>query len=76
MNNIIAKYMNKLFGRIVLAAASSPNAEGESTGALNKAFHSLYQIRLVGKKLKAFNKTLYYIVKYLLFGGIFYLIFF
>lgn len=76
MNNILATWVNKLFGRIVLAAASSPNAEGESTGALNKAFHWLYQIRLVGKKLKVFNKTLYYIVKYLLFGGIFYLIFF
>ena len=76
MNNILATWVNKLFGRIVLAAASSPNAEGESTGVLNKAFHSLYQIRLIGKKLKVFNKTIYYIVKYLLFGGIFYLIFF
>lgn len=76
MNNVFAECINKLFGRIVLAAASSPNTEGESTGLLNKAFHYLYQVRLVGKRLKAFNKTIYYIVKYLLFGWILYLIFF
>ncbi len=76
MNNVIAECMNKIFGRIVLSAAGSRNTGSESTGVLNSAFHYLYQIRLVGKKLKKFNKTLYYIVKYLLFGWIFYLIFF
>lgn len=76
MNNILAEVVNKLFGRIVLTAAGSRNTETESPGLLNKAFQYVYQIRLVGKKLKAYNRTLYYIVKYLLFGWLFYIIFF
>lgn len=76
MNNILAEVVNKLFGRIVLTAAGSRNTETESPGLLNRAFQYVYQIRLVGKKLKAYNRTLYYIVKYLLFGWLFYIIFF
>ena len=76
MNNIFAEVLNKLFGRIVLTAAGSTNTETESPGLLNRAFGYLYQIRLVGKRLKAYNRTLYYIVKYLLFGWLFYIIFF
>lgn len=76
MNNILAEVINKLFGRIVLTAAGSRNTETESPGLLNRAFQYVYQIRLVGKKLKAYNRTLYYIVKYLLFGWLFYIIFF
>ncbi len=76
MNNVVAQYINKLFGRIVLAAASSRNEATESPGLLNQAFHYLYQVRLLGKRLKRFNKRLYYVVKWALFGGIFYLIFF
>ncbi|EKS0535074.1 TPA: lipid A hydroxylase LpxO, partial [Klebsiella pneumoniae] len=34
----------------------------------------IYQIRIVGKRLKKWNKTVYYIVKWLLFGGIAWLI--
>ena len=76
MSNVVAQYVNKLFGRIVLAAASSRNEATDSPGLLNRAFHYLYQVRLLGKRLKRFNKPLYYVVKWALFGGIFYLVFF
>ena len=33
-------------------------------------FGSVYQVRLVGKRMKAWNKRVYYAVKYLLIGGI------
>jgi beta-hydroxylase len=72
----IGKWLNLFFGWFIMAAAASPNVENDRTGNLNKIFKYLYQIRLVGKALKAFNKRLYYGVKYALFLSIFYLIFF
>lgn len=75
MNNIVAECINKLFGRIVLAAAQSRNEKNESTGFFNYLFHYVYQLRLVGKKLKSYNKNIYYIAKYLLFAWLFYVIF-
>ncbi len=76
MNNPIAKWFNRVFGRFVITLASAKNIEGEKLGFLNKAFFYLYQIRRVGKWLKSKNRTFYYTVKYILFGGIFFLIFF
>jgi beta-hydroxylase len=72
----VGKLLNSFFGWFIMAAAASPNMEKDKTGNLNKIFKYLYQIRLVGKSLKAFNKKIYYGVKYALFISIFYLIFF
>ena len=33
-------------------------------------FSSVYQVRLAGKRMKAWNKRIYYVVKYALIGGI------
>lgn len=76
MLNIIGSFFNSFFSWFIVAAAKSPNEEGDRTGNINKVFKYLYQIRIVGKKLKAYNKRLYYGVKYVLFAGIIYLIFF
>ncbi len=58
-----------------MKAASSNNLPNEQVGAINKAFKYLYQIRLIGKSLKAYNKTIYYLVKYFIFIGLLALIF-
>jgi len=58
-----------------MAASQTQNMPGDKVGFLNKIFKYVYQIRLVGKRLKAYNKRLYYAVKYTLFGYLFYLIF-
>ncbi|MGB1272130.1 MAG: hypothetical protein ACPG5T_08655 [Endozoicomonas sp.] len=42
---------------------------------MNKAFLYLYQIRLLGKRIKAWNRTVYYLIKWLLFLGILYALF-
>jgi beta-hydroxylase len=76
MRLIIGRILNRFFGWFIMAAAASPNMNNDKTGNLNKIFKYLYQIRLLGKKIKEFNRTVYYGVKYVLFGGIFYLIFF
>ncbi len=62
-------------GRFLLGAATSPNDTGDRTGGLNHAFAYLYRVRLVGKRLKGWNRTVYYALKWSLFGGIAALIF-
>lgn len=74
-NRIVDKF-NYLFSKYVMSGATTQNTSADRVGFINKAFKYLYQIRVVGKRLKKFNKKLYYAVKYLLFGGIIYLIFF
>jgi beta-hydroxylase len=68
--------LNRWFKNHVMRAAETQNVEGERVGMLNKVFGYAYQVRLVGKRLKAWNKTVYYLVKWALFGGLLYAIFF
>lgn len=76
MNNPIARWFNRFFGWFFVSAAATKNTDSDKVGILNRAFHYVYQVRLVGKRLKKYNKHLYYTVKYILFAGIIYLIFF
>ncbi|WP_374439963.1 lipid A hydroxylase LpxO [Pseudomonas panipatensis] len=65
-----AQAFNRWFSRNVVAAASSPNEEGDKTGALNRLFGSVYKIRLRSKALKKRNRTLYYLEKWAFFGAL------
>ncbi|WP_369071862.1 lipid A hydroxylase LpxO [Klebsiella quasipneumoniae] len=69
-----AQKVNRWLGRNLMSAASAPNDASDRTGGINRAFRYIYQIRIVGKRLKKWNKTVYYVVKWLLFGGIAWLI--
>jgi len=71
-----AQAFNHFFGRYVVSAAASPNADSDRTGGINKIFKYLYAIRQSGKRLKAWNRTVYYTAKWLLFGLIIVAIFF
>lgn len=66
VKTIFGRFWNKFFGWFIMAAAASPNGNDDKTGNINKVFKYIYSIRLVGKKLKAYNTKLYYAVKYLL----------
>ncbi|MBW7983200.1 lipid A hydroxylase LpxO [Enterobacillus tribolii] len=70
-----AQRVNHWFGRHLLSAASAPNDEGDRTGGINRMFKYIYAVRKVGKRLKKFNKALYYAIKWALFGGIAILVF-
>lgn len=76
MKSKIGVVLNNFFSWLILSSAESPNLPTDRTGGLNKIFGYVYQIRLLGKKLKEQNRTLYYISKYILFALIIYLIFF
>lgn len=65
-----AQWFNHAFGRHVVAAAASPNADSDRTGGINKIFKYLYALRQFGKRMKAWNRQVYYVAKWLLLGGI------
>ena len=69
-------WINEIFSRLVVAGSATKNVKGDKVGFLNRAFAYLYQVRIVGKKIKAFNKTLYYILQYSLYLGLIYWLFF
>ncbi|MDE1142488.1 MAG: aspartyl/asparaginyl beta-hydroxylase domain-containing protein [Paraburkholderia tropica] len=65
-----AQSLMSTVGGVLMRAAASPNETGDRTGGLNRAFRYVYSVRLAGKRLKAWNRTVYYVVKWALFGGI------
>jgi beta-hydroxylase len=66
---------NEFISDHFLKASSTQNDETEKVGALNKLFEKLYNIRIYSRKLKKWNRKVYYGLKYSLFIGIIYLLF-
>jgi beta-hydroxylase len=75
LSNRFMRGVNRFIGRPMVRAAQTQNVEGEKVGVLNRIFGFVYQIRVLGKKIKAWNKPAYYAVKWALLGGIAYAIF-
>lgn len=67
LTNKLADAFNSFFSRTVMRAASSKNLPTEQVGTINKSFKYVYQIRLLGKRLKNYDRRLYYIVKYAIY---------
>lgn len=72
----LARAYNRFVGRYVAAATASRNEGSEHLGGLNHAFRYVYLLRLLGKRMKAANRGIYYAFKYALFGAILYWIVF
>jgi beta-hydroxylase len=62
--------VNRWVSRNIINESTTQNEEGERVGWLNRVFGYVYQVRLVGKRMKAWNKRVYYAVKYVLVFGI------
>ena len=56
--------VNRWVSNHVIKASATENMEGERVGVLNKAFGYLYEIHLAGRRLKDWNRKVYYGVKY------------
>lgn len=70
------RWFNRFFATHVMSAASSQNeASDQPVGAINKFFFYAYQGRLKAKALKVRNRQLYYLLKWLLIGGLVYVLF-
>lgn len=75
LTNPIMTRLNHFLANTLVRASKTQNVEGEPVGVLNKVFGYVYQVRLLGKRLKARSRFAYYCVKYVLFGGLLYWIF-
>lgn len=69
-------WINTLFSNVVMAASATKNMEGDKVGAVNKAFGAIFRVRTFGKRIKAWNRTVYYAIQYGLYALIIWLIFF
>jgi beta-hydroxylase len=58
-----AQAINRWLGRTMMTAASSPNETGDQTGGINKVFHLVWIAGQYRRKLKSWNRPLYYVVK-------------
>ncbi len=65
-----AQRINHFLGRNLMSAAVAPNNDADRVGGINRAFRHIYQVRIVGKRLKKWNKKGYYLIKWALFGAI------
>ena len=75
LRNRLVTAVNRFVIRNFVKATASQNLDHEPVGLLNHLFAGAYRMRLLGKRIKQYNKTLYYAIKYALFGFILYLIF-
>lgn len=75
LSNPFARALNRYIGRPMVRAAATQNVAGEKVGVLNKVFAYAYQIRVLGKHIKQWNKTTYYALKWLLIGALAYALF-
>jgi beta-hydroxylase len=65
-----AQAINHFFAKNPVAAAAAPNDVGDRTGGLNRVFVHVMKVRVFFKRLKAWNRRVYYGGKWVLFIGI------
>jgi beta-hydroxylase len=56
--------MNRWVSHHIVKASATQNVDGEQVGVLNKVFGSLYEIHLFGRRIKEWNRRVYYALKY------------
>lgn len=61
--------VNRFVIHNLVKATATENVPGEKVGVLNRLFHSVYQVRLTGKRVKKWNRRVYYAGKYALVAG-------
>jgi beta-hydroxylase len=68
-----ARRFNRFVARHLLAAAASPNMEGDKTGGVNRVFRYIHILQVRGKALRNRSKSAnyaYYVLKYLLVAAL------
>lgn len=70
LTNPLVRAFNRFISHTLIRSAAAPNADGDRTGGLNRVFAHVQQVRLLGKRIKARSRLGYYLLKWLLFGGL------
>lgn len=56
--------INRWVSHHIVKASATQNVDGESVGLLNKVFGKLYEVHLASRKVKEWNRNVYYTLKY------------
>jgi beta-hydroxylase len=56
--------VNRWVSRTIIKESATENEAGERVGVFNKIFGYVYHVRLLGKRMKAWNRQAYYAMKY------------
>jgi beta-hydroxylase len=60
--------INRWVSRRLIKETATENEPGEPIGVVNRIFGYVYHVRLLGKRMKAWNKNAYYALKYSIVG--------
>jgi beta-hydroxylase len=71
----IMRWLNHLMEVTVIRASQTENMPGDRVGVLNHVFNGAYRVRRIGKWIKKKSRFAHYTLKWLLIGGVLYLIF-
>jgi beta-hydroxylase len=56
--------LNRWVSNNLVKATATQNFDGERVGVINKVFGGVYEIHLVGQRIKKRNRSAYYALKY------------
>jgi beta-hydroxylase len=62
----LLRRINHWVSHHIVKASATQNVEGENVGVLNTVFGKLYEIHLQSRKVKEWNRSVYYALKYTL----------
>jgi beta-hydroxylase len=68
------KWLNHLVEMTLIRASQTENVPGDGVGILNHIFNGAYRVRRIGKWIKKKSRVAHYTLKWLLIGGVLYLI--
>jgi beta-hydroxylase len=71
----VMRWINHIVEVTLIRASQTENKPGDGVGILNHIFNYAYRVRLVGKWIKKKSRFAHYTLKWLLIGGLLYLIF-
>ena len=74
LRNRAITWLNHVVETTLIRASQTENAPGDRVGALNRIFNIAYRVRLVGKWIKKKSRFAHYTLKWLIVGGMLYLI--
>jgi beta-hydroxylase len=64
MKNRVMTAINRWVSNHIVKASATQNVDGEHVGVINKMFTGLYEVHLAGRRVKQWNRKVYYTLKY------------
>jgi beta-hydroxylase len=75
LSNRVVRVLNHFVNSTLIRASQTENMPGDRVGVLNHVFNGAYRVRRIGKWIKKKSKFAHYTLKWLILGGVLYLIF-